>query len=182
MHLFERIHFFLQRLNSYTRISLTREFTELLGKIMAQILSILALSTRVVTERRMSELVHDLCPSLADYGTEKLLKRLMGRTEVEDALLRLDSLTKEESLMAVAKNLDVTHHIDDNVKDIKVLAGDIDEKVHWVDQNMKAAKERTQPFLFPFTTYQPYFLSCLKTGTEEQNRMSLEGIISECPC
>jgi hypothetical protein len=57
MHLFERIHLFLQRLNSYTRISLTREFTELLGKIMAQVLSILALSTKLITERRISEFV-----------------------------------------------------------------------------------------------------------------------------
>jgi hypothetical protein len=143
MHIFERIHFFLQRLNSYTRISLTREFTVLLGKIMAQVLSILALSTKLITERRISELVRHLCSSLADYGAEKFLKRLMGRTDVEDALLRLDSLTNEESLMAVAKNLEVTCHVDGNVKDIKVLAGDIDE-------NVKAVKERTQSFLSLF--------------------------------
>jgi hypothetical protein len=66
MHLFERIHLFLGRLSSYTGISFTREFTELLGKIMAQILSILSLSTKVITERRMSELVHDLCSYQAD--------------------------------------------------------------------------------------------------------------------
>ena len=56
INLFERIHFFLQRLDSYTGIPLTPGFTELLGKIMAQTLSILALSTKVMTERRMSEL------------------------------------------------------------------------------------------------------------------------------
>jgi hypothetical protein len=55
MHLFERIHFFLQRLKSYTGMPLTNESTELLGKIMAQILSILALSTKAMTERRISE-------------------------------------------------------------------------------------------------------------------------------
>jgi hypothetical protein len=140
MRIFERIHLFLQRLSSCTGISLTREFTELLGKIMAQILSILALSTKVITARRMSELVHDLCSTLANYGSGKFLKRLMGRTDVEDALLRLDSLTKEESLMAAAKNLEVTYHVDGNVKDIKVLTEDIDE-------NVKAVKERTQSFL-----------------------------------
>jgi hypothetical protein len=146
MHIFERIHFFLQRLNSYTRISLTREFTELLGKIMAQVLSILALSTKLITERRISGLVCHLRSSLADYGSEKFLKRLMGRTDVEDALLRLDSRTNEESLMVVAKNLEVTHHVDGNVKGIKVLAGDIDAKVHRVDQNVKAVQESTQSF------------------------------------
>jgi len=53
--LFERIHFFLQRLNSYTGIPLTTAMTELLGKIMAQVLSILALSTKAVKEKRISK-------------------------------------------------------------------------------------------------------------------------------
>ena len=55
--LFERIHFFLQRLNKYIRMPLANEWTELLGKIMATILSILALSTKAMTERRISELI-----------------------------------------------------------------------------------------------------------------------------
>jgi hypothetical protein len=53
--LFERIHIFLQRLNSYTGIPLTTAMTELLGKIMAQVLSILALSTKAMKERRISK-------------------------------------------------------------------------------------------------------------------------------
>ena len=51
--LFERIQLFLQRLNHYTAVTLTPDMTELLGKIMAQILSILALSTKTMKERRM---------------------------------------------------------------------------------------------------------------------------------
>jgi len=58
IHLFERIHFFLQRLDGYTGIPLTNEFTELLGKIMAQILSILAISTKVMAQRRISASLH----------------------------------------------------------------------------------------------------------------------------
>jgi len=57
INLFERIHFFLQRLNNYIGIPLTNGSTVLLGKIMAQILSILALSTKAMTERRISESV-----------------------------------------------------------------------------------------------------------------------------
>ena len=60
--LFERIHFFLQRLDSYTGIPLTDELTGLLGKIMAQILYILALSTKTMKERGMSELIDFLRP------------------------------------------------------------------------------------------------------------------------
>ncbi len=136
IHLFERINFFLQRLKSYTGMPLTNDSRELLGKIMAQLLSILALSTKVITDSRISELIRSLCFSLADYGSEKFLKKLVGRNDVEDALLRLDMLTKEESLMVMARNLEVTHQIDgivhdvdDNVKATKVLAEDIDDNV-----------------------------------------------------
>lgn len=53
--LFERIHLFMKRLDCYTNIPLTNAMTELLGKIMAQVLSILALSTKAMKERRISE-------------------------------------------------------------------------------------------------------------------------------
>ena len=61
IHLFERIHFFLQRMNSYIGIPLTNGFTELLGRIMAQLLFILALSTKAMTERRISQSMDLLC-------------------------------------------------------------------------------------------------------------------------
>ena len=53
MHLFERIHLFLQRLDRYTGIPLTDDLTELLGKIMAQLLLILALSTKAMMDGRI---------------------------------------------------------------------------------------------------------------------------------
>jgi len=46
IHLFERMHLFLQRLNRYTGMPLKGDMTELLGKIMSQVLSILALRPR----------------------------------------------------------------------------------------------------------------------------------------
>jgi hypothetical protein len=130
INLFERIHFFLQRLHNYIGIALTNEFTELLGKTMAQILSILTLSTKAIKERRISELVYSLLPFETDCDSETFLKRLIGRRDIEDALLRLDSLTKEESLMALARNLEVTHRIDTVIRD--------------VDDNVKTTKDGAQ--------------------------------------
>ena len=108
----------------------------------------------------MSESIHDRCSSMANYGTERFLKRLIGRTDVEDALLRLDSLTKEEGLMAVAKNLEVTHHVERDVKEIKVLAEGTDDRVqviervtHSVGQTVKVVEERTQCLGFPSCTH-----------------------------
>jgi hypothetical protein len=62
LRVFERIHFFLQRLNIYNGIPLTNELVELLGKIMGQLLCILALSTKAMAERRVSELTHLAMP------------------------------------------------------------------------------------------------------------------------
>ena len=58
INLFERTQLFLQRLNHYITASLTPEMTELLGKILAQVLSVLALSTKEMKERRLSVLIH----------------------------------------------------------------------------------------------------------------------------
>ena len=117
--LFERIHLFLHRLNRYIGIPLTDDLTELLAKIMAQLLSILALSTKAMADRRLSELISSVCGSfLADRDTEQILRRLAGRTEVEDAVLQLDMLTKEENLMVVARNLEVTHRVEVLTQDI----------------------------------------------------------------
>ena len=55
MNLFERIQFFLQRLNIYNGIPLTIDMMELFGKIMAQILLILALETKEMSQSRISE-------------------------------------------------------------------------------------------------------------------------------
>lgn len=80
---------------------------------MAQVLSILALSTKAMKDRRISGCVRLTSSFVADYGTEKFIKRLIGKTEVEDAL------TKEENLLTAARILAVTHHVDDNVQVIR---------------------------------------------------------------
>jgi len=109
---FEWIHLFLRRLDHCT---FPPEMTELLAKIMAQILSILALSTKAIKEKRISRSFHSTRDTfLADYRTVKLMKKVVGKTEVEDALQKLNLLTKEENLtMMMGRNLETTHHFDD---------------------------------------------------------------------
>lgn len=55
----------------------------------------------------------------------------MGRTDIEDALTRLDKLTHDEALMATAQVLKLAHTIDDKVTNI-------DGKVSGIDDNVKA--------------------------------------------
>ena len=65
---------------------LTNESRELLGKIMAQLLSILCnFLTKAMTDRKISEEVRSLCFLLTDCFSEKILKKLMGRKDIEDA-------------------------------------------------------------------------------------------------
>jgi hypothetical protein len=80
---------------------------------------------------------------LVDDGTEKLLKRLAGSKEVDDAVLRLDALTIEEILMTAARNLEVTHRINGDVEVTKVPTEDIDD-------NIKATKDGMEFPLFIF--------------------------------
>ena len=55
------------------------------------------------------------------------MKRLIGRTDVEDALKKLDKLTDEEARMAVAQNLKATHNVDERVK---MVGNKVAEVIH----------------------------------------------------
>ena len=141
--LFERIQSFLQRLKAYIGMPLTNGFTELLGKIMAQLLHILALSTKAMTKSRTSKPSLNICTHLAESGSEKFLKKLLGGTDVDDALDRLDTLTKEEGLNAAAKNMEIACRIEGKVLVIEGVTKSIDQAV-------KVLEKRTQWFLTTF--------------------------------
>ena len=143
INLFERTQYFLQRLNHYTATSLTPEMMELLAKILAQVLSVLALSTKEMKERRISALIFRYF-FLADYGAEKFMKRLVGKTEVEDGLQRLDMLTKEENLLLAACTLEVAGDIRQNVNDIKDNTRDIKDDTHDIKEDTRNIREDTR--------------------------------------
>ena len=48
----------------------------------------------------------------------KYMKKLVGRTDIEDALGRLDGLTQDEARMAAAQGLKATHEVDSKVQAI----------------------------------------------------------------
>ena len=53
--IFERIENFFQRLEIYTEVSPTPEMLDIIVKIMAEVLSILGISTKMIKEGRTSE-------------------------------------------------------------------------------------------------------------------------------
>ena len=59
-----------------------------------------------------------MSPSLTKQCSEKYGKKLIGMTDMEDALKRLDKLTQEEVRMAIAENLRATHAVDERVASV----------------------------------------------------------------
>ena len=55
--------------------------------------------------------------SQSDVSLEIFARKLLGRTDIEDALKRLDLLIQEEVQMAIAQILKATSEVKDQVKD-----------------------------------------------------------------
>ena len=66
----------------------------------------------------------------------------MGRTEMEDALKKLDNLRQEEALMATAQNLKLTHDVDERTKGVVNTVEAIDKKVVGVDERVAGVNDR----------------------------------------
>jgi methyl-accepting chemotaxis protein len=70
-------------------------------------------------------------------SSEKYVKKLIGRTDIEDALKRLDKLTHEEARMATAENLKATHAVGESVRGVVDKVEAIDNRVASVDNTVK---------------------------------------------
>ena len=53
---------------------------------------------------------------MTERRSENFVKRLIGKTDMEDALKKLDKLTQDEARMAIAENLRLTHAVDERVR------------------------------------------------------------------
>jgi len=79
---------------------------------------------------------------LTEISPEKYLKRLAGRTDMEDALKRLDMLTQEEARMAIAQILKAMHAVDDRVRVVGDRVLNVDDRVASVGDEVKAVNDK----------------------------------------
>jgi hypothetical protein len=115
--IFECIENFFKRLETYTEVPATAAMTDIIVKIMAEVLNVFAIATKEIRQGRTSEVpIRLLYIGSTDGLSERYLKKLLGKTEIEDALKRLDKLTQEEALMATAQLLKLTHGVSNTVK------------------------------------------------------------------
>ncbi|KAH9053698.1 hypothetical protein EDB87DRAFT_202630 [Lactarius vividus] len=138
--IFERIESFFKRLEAYTEVPQTTAMTDVIVKIMVEVLSIFAIATKEIKQG----------------FAKKFLKKLVGRRDIEDALQKLDRLTQEEARMATAEVLRVTHGVDDKVKGVgfqvegvnkgvqDVDGKGVDERVQSVDGRVQGVDERVR--------------------------------------
>ncbi|KAI0000831.1 hypothetical protein BJV74DRAFT_116375 [Russula compacta] len=116
--------------------------TDMSVKIMAEVLSILAIATKDIKQGRI----------------KKYIKRLIGRTDIEDALKRLDKLTLEEARMVTAQLLKATHAVDNKVavviddgkeakEVIQQAANDVDQVKRELSHNLSSTHWRSSPIL-----------------------------------
>jgi hypothetical protein len=126
LDIFERIENVFRRLETYVDLPLTKEMTDIVVKVMAEVLRVLALVTKDFKQGTLSKsiIVDGMSPSRIVSSIEKFLKKVTGRSDIEDALRRLDKLTQEEHRMTTAQNLRVTHGISDKV-DLVIDGGHI---------------------------------------------------------
>ena len=106
----------MKRLDIYTKIDLTPMMTDIIVKIMVQLLSVLSLATKQISQKRFSKCALTYTLSVAQCTTEKFAKKLLGETEIEAVLQRLDRLTQDEARITVAQTLSVIHGLVGNVK------------------------------------------------------------------
>src|SRR5579863_2845694 len=116
LDLFECLGSFLKRLEIYTNIPPTPIITEIVVKILVELLSVLALATKQIKQGRFSKCLICYQLSIAQCTTEKFAKKLLGESEVEAVLQRLDRLTQDEARMAVAQTLSVVHGLVNNTR------------------------------------------------------------------
>ncbi|KAI0281982.1 hypothetical protein BGY98DRAFT_157072 [Russula aff. rugulosa BPL654] len=126
LDIFERIEMFFRRLEVYIEVEPTSEMMDIMVQITVQVLSIIGITTKEIKQGR----------------TKKYVKRLIGKTDLEDALKKLDKLTHEEARMAIAQNLKATHNVDERVRGVANTVEVIDNRVAGVDDRVATVDDK----------------------------------------
>ena len=78
------------------------------------------------------------------FGLGKYLKKLIGNTDIEDSLQKLDKLTQEEARMASAEQLRIAHSVEGKVIGIDKRVRGIGNDVQDVGKNVEDVRDEVQ--------------------------------------
>ncbi|KAH8986093.1 hypothetical protein EDB92DRAFT_1281060 [Lactarius akahatsu] len=123
--IFERIESFFRRLEEYSEVPTTEAMRDVIVKIMVEVLGILGIATKEMKQGR----------------AKRYLKKLIGRRDIEDALVRLDRLTQQEVQMATVQVLKIANQVKDGVTTVGEQVQGVDDRVKDVDDKVNLAVE-----------------------------------------
>jgi hypothetical protein len=132
------------RLEKYIHFWPTTVMTNIIVKVMVEVISTLGVVTKEISRGRTSTTFFIDVTQKDDLRAEKFLKKRAGRKAVEDAFLRLDKLTPEEALMAAAETMTVTRDIDDTVKVVDKKLENVDERVLGIDMRTEVIEDKVE--------------------------------------
>jgi hypothetical protein len=84
--------------------------TDIMVKILVEVLTVFALATKQIKQEQFSELLVSYISLIAEHVTEKIAK-LLGESEIEAVPQRLDRLTQGEARTTVAQMLEVVYSL-----------------------------------------------------------------------
>ena len=118
--------------------------TDKMVEITVEVLDILATATKEMKQSRASEFVLHMMPLQIHVGLEKFVKKVAGRTDLEDGVKKLDKLTLEEVAMASAQTLRIAHKIDNKVTGVGHDVRGVDEKAQVIITQVRDVKHEVQ--------------------------------------
>jgi hypothetical protein len=119
---------FFKRLEKYIKVRPTAALTDVIVKIMVEVISILGIVTKEIGQGKLSTSFRVNIYANVDVRAERFFKKLAGMKDVEDGLQRMDKLTQEEALMAAAEGLTITREIGDRMEGVD------EGELYWVVQ------------------------------------------------
>ena len=72
------------------------------------------------------------------------MKKLIGRTDLEDALKKLETLAREEAWMGIAQNLKATHAVGEGLRGVADQVAAINNNVAGVDDKVAGVDGRVK--------------------------------------
>lgn len=106
MRILERIENVFMRLENCIELPQTAGMTDAIVKVLAEVLCTLAIATKEIKQNCASRSFHGDRSVLSTHSSsESFVKKLMGRSDIEDALQRLETMIDEEARMATTEIL-----------------------------------------------------------------------------
>ena len=91
--------------------------TEMVVKILVELLSALAVVTKQIKEGKASKFYFgEILYYMTQCNAEKLVKKFLGEKDVEAITQRLDRLTQDEARITAAQTLEVVYGLVQNMR------------------------------------------------------------------